>query len=178
MRVRLSAGYRTTSTRAAALARAPLDPRVAAFLDAISASDVGPEILRESDDGYNVIVGSLPGKLITFSSYADHPRHLIVVRPGLKSTAAGRYQIIAPTFDSVKHRAGVRDFTPESQDLCAAQLLRDCGAYDLVMHDDVPGAFAAAAPVWASLPGAGYNQHENKLTQCLAWYADARGKYA
>ncbi|MEE6802685.1 lysozyme, partial [Escherichia coli O8:H10] len=40
--------------------------------------------------GYDVIVG---GSL--FTCYADHPRRLITLNPKLKSTAAGRYQLLS-----------------------------------------------------------------------------------
>jgi muramidase (phage lysozyme) len=152
------------------MARVSADTRVAAFLDAIAESEGTAHI---GDHGYNVLVGSTPHNVITFVSYADHPRRVMHIRQGLNSSAAGRYQIIAPTFDSMKKRAGVHDFTPESQDLLAIALLDTCGALRLLLGDNVPGAFAAAAPVWASLPNAGYGQHENKMTQCLTWYANA-----
>jgi len=43
---------------------------VLAFLDMLAWSELGSEILKQSDDGYNVIVGSLPGRLITFDDYS------------------------------------------------------------------------------------------------------------
>ena len=152
------------------MARVSADPRVCAFLDALAKSEGTADL---GEDGYNVLVGSEPGHVLTFVSYADHPRRVMSIRDGLKSSAAGRYQIIAPTFDATKRHAGVTDFSPVSQDLIAIELLKQCGAYALLLADNVPAAFAAAAPVWASLPGAGYGQRENKLTECLTWYSES-----
>ena len=39
--------------------------------------------------GYDVIVG---GEL--FTDYSDHPRKLVTLNPKLKSTGAGRYQLL------------------------------------------------------------------------------------
>ena len=35
-------------------------------------------------------------------------------------------------------------------------------------------AIAAAAPIWASLPGAGYGQREHKLARLLEVYSEER----
>jgi muramidase (phage lysozyme) len=46
--------------------------------------------------GYDVIIG---GKL--FTDFADHPRQLIALpRLGIKSTAAGRYQLLSRCYDA------------------------------------------------------------------------------
>jgi hypothetical protein len=34
-----------------------LEPNLAAFLDMIAVSEIGPKLLSKSDDGYNVVVG-------------------------------------------------------------------------------------------------------------------------
>lgn len=60
--------------------------------------------------GYDVIVG---GSL--FTSYADHPRKLITLNPVLKSTAAGRYQLLSRYWDAYRSQLGLRDFSPASQ---------------------------------------------------------------
>ena len=65
-----------------------------AFLDMIAWSEIGPALLAVSDNGYNVIVGSTPSNPNLFISYSDHPRKLVQLRPGLVSTAAGRYQLL------------------------------------------------------------------------------------
>jgi muramidase (phage lysozyme) len=137
-----------------------------AFLDMIAYSELGPKLLSESDNGYNVIVG---GTL--FHDYADHPRQSIKLpRLGIKSTAAGRYQILARYFDAYKKILKLPDFSPASQDKIALQLIRECRALDEIERGDIEEAIKLCRSRWASLPGAGYSQHENKLDDLLAAY--------
>jgi muramidase (phage lysozyme) len=67
---------------------------IAAFIDTIAYSE-GTSTINNSDDGYNVLVGSTPNHPILFNDYSTHPN---VLNHALDSTAAGRYQIIHPTF--------------------------------------------------------------------------------
>jgi muramidase (phage lysozyme) len=137
-----------------------------AFLDMIAYSEIGPKLLSESDNGYNVIVG---GTL--FRDYSDHPRQSIKLpRLGIKSTAAGRYQILARYFDAYKKILKLPDFSPASQDKIALQLIRECRALDEIERGDIEEAIKLCRSRWASLPGANYNQHENKLDDLLAAY--------
>jgi muramidase (phage lysozyme) len=137
-----------------------------AFLDMIAYSEIGPKLLAESDNGYNVIVG---GTL--FHDYSDHPRQSIKLpRLGIKSTAAGRYQILARYFDAYKKILKLPDFSPASQDKIALQLIRECRALDEIERGDIEEAIKLCRSRWASLPGANYNQHENKLDDLLAAY--------
>ena len=46
---------------------------------------------KTRNHGYDVIVG---GEL--FTDYSDHPRKLVTLNPKLKSTGAGRYQLLSP----------------------------------------------------------------------------------
>ena len=46
--------------------------------------------VRKPEHGYDVIVG---GEL--FTDYSDHPRKLVTLNPKLKSTGAGRYQLLS-----------------------------------------------------------------------------------
>lgn len=151
---------------------------VVAFLDMLAWSEIGPAMLADpkSDDGYKIIVGSLPGRLITFDDYSDHPRQLITVNSkGLKSTAAGRYQFLSRTWDSIVRNYGFKGrFIPEAQDLAAIKLLMECGAYPLIQQGRIAEAVAKAAPIWASLPGAGYGQLEHGLVNLIEIYEDEK----
>ncbi|EPU0333441.1 lysozyme, partial [Enterobacter hormaechei] len=81
-----------------------------AFLDMLAWSE-GTSRIKGSDNGYNVVVG---GSL--FTSYADHPRKLISLpKLGIKSTAAGRYQLLSRYYDAYKKQLGLKDFSPASQ---------------------------------------------------------------
>ena len=137
---------------------------ISAFLDMIAWSEgtSGP-------DGYRTLFGGG-----TFDSYADHPR-TVVRASGYASSAAGRYQILAKTWDSLKTKLGLTDFSPDSQDKCAIELIRERGALNDVQAGRVTDAISKVAKVWASLPGAGYNQPERKLAALLQAYANAGG---
>ena len=143
---------------------------VCAFLDMIAHSE---GTAGRGDDGYNVLVG---GEL--FTGYADHPRRLVQIRPGLASTAAGRYQLLARYFDDYKKLLGLHDFEPVSQDLIAIQQIRECRALETIVAGEFASAVAACAHIWASLPGAGYGQHENKLGDLLVAYTESGGQTA
>lgn len=126
------------------------------------------------DDGYNVIVG---GEL--FSSYADHPRKLVVLnKRGLKSTAAGRYQLLARYYDAYKKQLNLPDFSPASQDAIAIQQIKERKALDDVDAGRFELAVKKCRNIWASLPGAGYGQHENTIEYLKKAYAAAGGSIA
>ncbi len=61
-----------------------------AFLDMLAWSEELITDVRNQNHGYDVIVG---GEL--FTDYSDHPRKLVTLNPKLKSTAAGRYQLLS-----------------------------------------------------------------------------------
>lgn len=151
-------------------------PNVLAFLDMLAWSELGEKILAQSDDGYNVIVGSLPGRLITFDDYSSHPNRLIQLpRYGIASTAAGRYQFLYRTWRAIVRVYGFKGrFIPEAQDLAAVKLLTECKALPAIKAGRIADAIALAAPIWASLPGAGYGQREHALANLLEIYADER----
>lgn len=143
---------------------------VLAFLDMLAWSE-GTSTIVHSDDGYNVLVG---GTL--FSDYSAHPRRLIdLPRYAIQSSAAGRYQFLARTWDSIVslYRFHGR-FTPKAQDLAAVKLLEECAALGHIRAGRIEQAITAAAPIWASLPGAGYGQREHKLSALLGIYEEER----
>lgn len=157
---------------------------LAAFLDMIAFSELGPRIIAASDNGYDVLVGSVPGNVQRFTSYADHPRKLIrLVIKGddgklvrVNSTAAGRYQILARYYDAYKARLKLPDFGPESQDAIAIQMIRECKALDDIKHGRFDVAVRKCASRWASLPGAIYGQHVNDMDDLRVAYVNAGGR--
>ena len=128
-------------------------------------------IQKTNNRGYDVLVG---GGL--FDSYADHPRKLIVLRQGLSSTAAGRYQLLARYFDAYKKQLNLTDFSPASQDAIAVQQIKECKALNDVEAGYIGIALDKCRHIWASLPGAGYGQHENSLHVLLDRYVKFGGK--
>jgi muramidase (phage lysozyme) len=136
---------------------------VLAFLDTIAYSEIGPELMAATDDGYNVIVGSTVAKPILMTSYRQHPRLYEQLED---STAAGRYQFIWPTWKGLL----LPDFTPESQDHGAIMLMQDHGAVADVIAGRVAQAIIHCSKEWASFPSAGYGQHENTMNTLLTAY--------
>jgi muramidase (phage lysozyme) len=159
-----------------------MDTNVKAFLDMIAHSEIGAKLLASSDNGYNIIVGGgllddqgTPNNL--FDDYKDHPRKLVDLGYGLKSTAAGRYQILARYFDYYKNLLHLKDFGHDSQDAIATQMIKEQHAYNDVVAGRFDVAVAKCANIWASLPGAGYGQHENKLADLRDAYANSGGSF-
>ncbi len=149
------------------LAGLMMSPNLTAFLTMIAVSE-GTQGL--GDRGYNVLVG---GTL--FDGYADHPRVLVELRPGLKSTAAGRYQILEHEFDVYKPQLHLPDFGPESQDTIAQQMIHECHATADIEAGNLDAAVAKCDSRWASLPGAGYGQREQKLADLENAFTQAGG---
>ena len=148
-----------------------MTPNEKAFLDMIAVSE-GTK--GKGDDGYNVLVG---GHL--FHDYSDHPRLRIICNSrGLVSTAAGRYQLLERYFDAYKAQLHLSDFSPASQDAIALQQIKECHALDDIEAGDFDAAVARCAHIWASLPGAGYGQHENSIDSLRQVYIEAGGALA
>jgi len=149
-------------------------PNQKAFLDMIAASEIGAKLLAASDNGYNVIVG---GQL--FTSYADHPRVLVAFpRLGIKSTAAGRYQLLSRYYDAYKKQLKLPDFSPASQDAIALQQIKERRALADIEAGNLESAISKVKNIWASLPGAGYGQHEQKFDFLKTAYLNAGGSIA
>lgn len=142
---------------------------VRAFLDTIAYAEgtSGP-------DGYRMMFG---GRLV--DSLADHPRvfHTFTNRRGetLRTSAAGRYQFLSRTWDALARKLNLSDFGPTSQDLAAVELIRERGALADVQAGRFADAVRKVAPVWASLPGAGYAQPERSFSTLAATYQAAGG---
>lgn len=131
-----------------------------AFLDMLACSEIGAEMMALSDDGYNVLVGSRPHDMLTFDSYATHPN---ILHHGANSTAAGRYQLLHRYYVAYTKLLGLHDFSPLSQDKIALQQIKECRALPLIDAGNFDGAVSKCKHIWASLPGAGYGQHENSI---------------
>lgn len=140
-----------------------------AFLDMISYAEgtLGP-------NGYRTMFGNG-----LFDNFADHPRQRFAftnkVGAKLYTTAAGRYQFLSRTWDTLKARLQLPDFGPESQDLAALELIRERGALADVDAGRLSVALKKVAPIWASLPGAGHDQPERKLQTLFERYAGFGG---
>lgn len=143
------------------------------------------------EDGYRALFGHTRYAPRLFDGYADHPR--IATRftdkagRSLWTTAAGAYQAMAvspipgggstrmDTWDRIKRKLSLPDFSPASQDRFAVELIDEAGALADVLAGRVAEAVRKVRGVWASLPGAGYDQPERRLGWLLARYSDAGG---
>ena len=126
------------------------DPNVRTMLDLIAASEGVAH-------GYNTGFGNT-----VLEALEDHPRELrgfteTTGRRNLTS-AAGRYQFLAGTWDDVAPRIGASDFMPENQDLGAIYLMQRRGALDAVLDGDFSTAISKLGREWASLPSSPYAQ--------------------
>lgn len=87
------------------------------------------------------------------------------------STAAGAYQIIKPTWNSIReNHPRLPDFSKASQDEAARRLLEKCGALALIYSGDIQGAIRKASSLWASLPGSSAQQNPKSMTFALSRY--------
>ena len=150
-----------------------MHPNRKAFLDMIAFAEGTSTCKASKHDGYDVIVGGT-----VFTDFSDHPRQLITLNPRLKSTAAGRYQLLARYWDAYRKQLKLADFSPASQDAVAIQQIREQKA----LADVDAGRFALAVDkcknIWASLPGAGYGQREVPFHRLQAAYVAAGGVLA
>jgi muramidase (phage lysozyme) len=135
-------------------------------------SEIGPALLAVSDNGYNVCVGSTPRNPILFLSYATHPKRR---SDAMNSDAAGRYQFMGRYWLTYKKQLNLPDFGPESQDIWATALINECRAMPDIEAGDLREAIRKCRSRWASLPGAGYAQHENAYADLEKAYIAAGG---
>lgn len=133
------------------------------------------------NDGYDVIVTGIDGEPEVFTDYSHHPFEL--GRPakkinddGLFSTGSGRYQIILRYWPHYKKLLQLPDFSPASQDLYLAQLLRERKVLVLIDAGHFDEAVAAVSGLWASFPGKVYpGQRQNELTRLRSIYQASGG---
>lgn len=163
----------------------PSQDPLSAFLYMIRASEhVFPRDVIDGD-AYNIFYGGRK-----FRNLSDHPvitgemqpvklSDSICINAGLKpgcvSTAAGAYQIIRPTWIRLKERLNLPDFSPASQDAAAIELLRESGALDAILDNDIETAIRKASKIWASLPGNTYKQAPKSLAYALDRYNEGLG---
>lgn len=147
-----------------------------AFLDMIAYAEG-----TNGPDGYKAMFGyPRPDRIA--DNLDDHPRQFFSFTNGrgetLKTSAAGRYQFLSRTWDALAKSLNLPDFGPASQDAAALELIRQRGALNDVRAGRTADAIAKIAPIWASMPGAGYAQPERKLTALLTQYRAAGGAVA
>jgi muramidase (phage lysozyme) len=117
---------------------------------------------------------------VKFYSFAGHPRRLIC-SGGYCSDAAGRYQIKSTTWDEVRRYLGLTDFSPESQDKAAVQLIKWRGGYDDVERIYDFYSFNDAAYTvrleWASMPHSPYGQPTHSASSLWSKFKQFKDRY-
>lgn len=135
------------------LEQALQNPNVRKFLDLISYTE------GTQGNGYRTAFGG--GQL---RSLNDHPRYLKSFKQtdgkSNKTSAAGRYQFVSKTWDGVARQYGLRDFSPQNQDLGAVALLFQRGAIPALLKGDYQTAIKKTGDEWASLPSSNYKQNK------------------
>ena len=84
-----------------------------AFLDMLAVGGIDNGRQKTRNHGYDVIVG---GEL--FTDYSDHPRKLVTLNPKLKSTGAGRYQLLPVGGMPTARSLAWKTFSPEKLARC------------------------------------------------------------
>lgn len=74
------------------------------------------------------------------------------------SSAAGRYQFLKGTWDSLAKQYDLKDFSERNQDIGALALIAQKGQLERVVAGDIKGAVSKLGGVWASLPSSTYKQ--------------------
>ena len=154
-----------------------------AFLDMLAVSEGTSTSPATKCNGYDVIVTGADSKPETFSDFSDHPfnrgrKSKVINNKGLTSNASGRYQFMLKDWVHYRDQLSLPDFGPESQDKWAIQLIRERSALPLIDGGQFALAVARVRNLWASLPGAGYGQHENNMASLLSAYLAAGGELA
>ena len=168
------------------------DIKVKSFLDTIAYAEG-----TYHKNGYKSL---FTGKI--FDNFSDHPRrkitassikilnlsnrikHMLFNRFNIYSTnnikltssAAGRYQILAPTWDNITLKLNLSDFSPINQDRAAVYLLKIKNIIDYIINNQFEIAIRKASKVWASLPGSTYGQPIISLKKLKEFYLN-RLKY-
>lgn len=145
---------------------------VCAFLDMIAWSEGTSEDRHRTTvfNGYDVIVTGSDGPEI-FTDFSTHPfangRAAKLIRGTLFSSASGRYQFLRTHWVHYRDLLSLPDFGPLSQDKWAIRLIRERNALVDIHDGNISEAIQRCSNIWASFPGAGYDQPEHKMEELI-----------
>ncbi|MBZ7262489.1 lysozyme [Klebsiella oxytoca] len=103
------------------------------------------------NNGYSTLFG---GK--QFTNFNDHPRQYSEHK-GRLTSAAGRYQITASSWDDARNALGLEDFSPANQDKAALWLAKRAGQEKNIQNGNFAGAYNNLGGVWESFKFKGYD---------------------
>jgi muramidase (phage lysozyme) len=103
----------------------------------------------------------------TFNNNGPHPNR-VISSGGYRSTAAGRYQFLKGTWDSL----GLGNMSNTNQDIGALMLMQRRGVLDDVLRGDFQKALTSGGlgKEWASLPFSPYGQTNRTLSSVMSYY--------
>jgi muramidase (phage lysozyme) len=131
---------------------------ISSELQPISDEDLNHPLVRKALQYVNAYEGSpKANELFGHKEFNDLSKHPNVKIPftnkGDVTTAAGSYQILAPTWEEQAKKQGLKDFSQDSQDRAAIGIMRDIGALDALKKGDYDKAKQLLGKAWASIPG-------------------------
>ena len=106
---------------------------------------------KTRNHGGDVIVG---GEL--FTGQFDHSSQTCHAKPKLKSTGAGRHQLLSRWWDAYRKQLGLKDFSPKSQDAVALQQIKERGALPMIDRGDIRQAIDRCSNIWGFTAGRWY----------------------
>ena len=68
--------------------------------------------------------------------------------PKLKSTGAGRHQLLSRWWDAYRKQLGLKDSSPKSQDAVALQQIKECGRLPMIDRGDIRQAIDRCSNIW------------------------------
>lgn len=140
------------------------------FLDLIAFSEGTSTSPITQNDGYDIIVSGIDGRH-RFDDLSHHPNMLVTVNDkGLKSTAAGRYQLLYRWWVPYRQLLKLPDFGEVSQDLVALQQIREQKALPYIDNGNIASAIMCCSNIWASFPGNLYGQRQHAMQVLLDKY--------
>lgn len=153
---------------------------VQAVLDTISVTEGTATHSLTKCNGYDVIVTGIDLQPEVFTDFSTHPfakgrKAKVFNKAGDRSTASGRYQFLLKYWDDYRKLLNLTDFSPVSQNRWAIQLIKEQGAYKDITEGRIYTAIPKICDIWASLPGAGYGQHEFTMEKVVRIYEEKGG---
>ncbi len=161
-----------------------------AFLDMLAVSEGTSTSKFTKNNGYDIIVVGIDGVWELIIDYSTHPfvngrQSKVFNKAGQVSSASGRYQFLKRDWVHYRDLLQLNDkrlypegaFSPAAQDAWAIQLIKECSALADVDAGRFNEAIFKCRKIWASLPGAGYGQHENTLDKLQRAYLSAGGLF-
>jgi muramidase (phage lysozyme) len=131
------------------------NPKVQAMLRTIRYAEGATYNTRVGGSTFNDL-SKKPGKKTYISSIGDY------------SSAEGAYQFLNKTWNGVSSKLGLTDFSPQSQDIAAVELIKQRGALDDVLNDNFEQAVIKLSGEWASLPKSnGKSTYKNQRARSI-----------